>query len=271
MRLSFASGERADFTMDGGVVNLGSAVGNGVVLAGKDVAAWHARLAVDARGIVLEVMDPGARTHVNGRPVREKALLRCGDTLCLGSTVIVLRADPDTMDADVVPPARPLNTTAGAQPARVVLRGVAGRHFGKAIAVNRSLVVGTGGTCDLVLDELRVAPRHAVLEFDGDRLWLRNLDSGDGTFVNGVRVRNAAIHAGDQLAFEHSHFVVEAPGLPARSELADDGSGIEAMTVDGGAVSADRDAPAGHGGIWWLIGAAALIALGLVLLIHRGI
>jgi pSer/pThr/pTyr-binding forkhead associated (FHA) protein len=270
MRLSFASGERADFSMDGGVVNLGSAGGNGVVLAGKDVAPWHARLNLDARGIVLEVMDPNARTHVNGRPVREKALLRCGDTVCLGSTLIVLRAEPDAIGAVTLPPAR-ASAIAPTQPARVVLRGVSGRHFGKAIAVNQSLVVGTGAGCDLVLDEARVAPRHAMVELDGDRLWLRNLDAGDGTLVNGIRVRDAAIHAGDQLAFEHSHFVVEAPGLPARGEAAAQAGDVEAASGDAATPAAGGDADSAHGGIWWLIGAAALIALLLVLLIHRGI
>lgn len=272
MRLSFASGERADFSMDGGVVNLGSAGGNGVVLAGKDVAPWHARLSLDARGIVLEVMDPAARTHVNGRPVREKALLRCGDTLCLGSTLIVLRADPDVMAPVVPPPAKSaVAAAAPAQPARVVLRGVTGRHFGRAIAVHQSLVVGTAAGCDLVLDEARVAPRHALIELDGDRLWLRNLDSADGTLVNGVRVRDGAIHAGDQLAFEHSHFVVEAPGLPTRGEMAQADGDATMGAGEGEDAASAREQSSTHLGTWWLIGAAALIALGLVLLIHRGI
>jgi pSer/pThr/pTyr-binding forkhead associated (FHA) protein len=269
MRLSFASGERADFSMDSGVVNLGSAGGNGDVLAGKDVAPWHARLNVDARGIVLEVMDPAARTHVNGRPVREKALLRCGDTICLGSTVLVLRADPGAIAAVTLPPARTV-AAAPVQPARVVLRGVSGRHFGKAIAVNQCLVVGTGAGCDLVLDDARLAPRHAAVELDGDHLWLRNLDAVDGTLVNGVRVHDAAIHAGDQLTFDRSHFVVEAPGLPARGEASAPAGEAEAAGMDG-TPAAEADAPSGHGGVWWLIGAAALIALVLLLLIHRGI
>ncbi|HEY6942220.1 FHA domain-containing protein [Dokdonella sp.] len=267
MRLSFASGERADFSVDGGVVNLGSAGGNGIVLPGKDVAPWHARLSLDQRGIVLEVMDPAARTHVNGRPVREKALLRCGDTVCLGSTVIVLRAEPEAIGPVALPPERP-GGPAPVAPARVVLRGVSGCHFGKAIAVNRRLVVGTADGCDLVLDEARVSARHAAIELDGDRLWLRNLDAGDGTLLNGVCVRDAAIHAGDQLAFAHSHFVVEAPGFAARGEsppIAVDAS------ADEDAPAADEHAGSGHGGTWWLIGAAALIALVLVLLIHRGL
>ena len=268
MRLSFANGERADFIMDGGVVNLGSAVGNGLVLAGKDVAPWHARLLVDARGIVLEIMDPAARTHVNARPVREKALLRCGDVVCLGQTAIALKVDSDDTISVVIPAASP-GSMAPSQPARVVLRGVAGSHFGKAVAVNPRLVIGSGAGSDLRLDDPRIAARHAVLECDGERIWLRDIDSFEGTLVNGVRVRNAAVHPGDQLGFDRSQFVVEAPGLPMRGDN-DETTEDERLTAPGGGHDDAATLPA-HGSIWWLIGAAALIGLGLLLLIHRGI
>jgi len=268
MRLSFANGERADFIMDGGVVNLGSAAGNGLVLAGKDVAPWHARVLVDARGIVLEIMDPAARTHVNARPVREKALLRCGDVVCLGQTTIALKVDSDDAISVAIPSATPGSATPS-QPARVVLRGVSGRHFGKAIAVNPRLVVGSGAGADLVIDDPRIAARHATLECEGERIWLRDIDSFEGTLVNGVRVRNAAVHPGDQLGFDRSQFVVEAPGLPLRGDTG--GTLAEEHVREPEEGGGDTVGSPAQGGIWWLIGAAALIGLGLLLLVHRGI
>ena len=266
MRLSFANGERADFIMEDGVVNLGSAAGNGLVLAGKDVAPWHARLLVDARGIVLEIMDPNARTHVNARPIREKALLRCGDILCLGQAAIALKADSDDTISSSIP-ANPPTPAPPVQPSRVVLRGVAGSHFGRAIPVNPRLVVGSAAGSGLVLDDPRIAARHAAIECAGERIWLRDIDSLEGTLVNGVRVRDARIHPGDQLGFDRSQFVVEAPGMPMRGETS---VFPEHETVSPAQAGETAQAPA-QGGIWWLIGAAALIALGLFLLIQRGI
>jgi pSer/pThr/pTyr-binding forkhead associated (FHA) protein len=150
-----------------------------------------------------------------------------------------------------------------------VLRGVAGSHFGKAVAVNPRLVIGSGAGSDLRLDDPRIAARHAVLECDGERIWLRDIDSFEGTLVNGVRVRNAAVHPGDQLGFDRSQFVVEAPGLPMRGDN-DETTEDERLTAPGGGHDDAATLPA-HGSIWWLIGAAALIGLGLLLLIHRGI
>ena len=269
MRLSFANGEHADFVVQDGVATLGNADGNTVVLPRGEVAARHARLCADARGLVLEVLDPAARTHVNARPVREKALLRCGDVLCLGKVVIVVKAERD----DVIETALPAPSSAvegAAHPARVVLRGVSGSHFGRAIAVNPRLVVGRDPACGLAIDEAQVAPRHALIEQVGEAIYLRDLDSPNGVRVNGVRVRNAVIHPGDQIAFERSQFVVEAPGLPLRGE---DRRDVERAITDSfdAVASAPAPAEAAHGAIWWLIGAAALIALGLVALLQRGV
>lgn len=268
MRLSFANGEHADFIVDGGSISLGNADGNTLVLRDRDVAPWHARFTIDPRGIVLEVLDPAARTHVNARPVRERALLRCGDMVCLGPIAIAIKADRDEQIQRSIP-GEPAAPATAAVPARVVLRGLSGNHFGKAIAVNHQLLIGREATCDLVLDDPRVAPRQAALEHAGEAIWLRDIGSEDGSQVNGIRVRDAVVHPGDQLAFGNSLFVVEAPGLPGRGQEAVDPARAitEPMPVVEGHLAHDG---ASGSSIWWLIGVAALIALGIGVLIYRG-
>jgi predicted component of type VI protein secretion system len=218
---------------------------------------------------VLEVLDPLARTHLNARPIREKALLRFGDVLCLGTVTIHVTMDRDEQIVTNVP-SEAQGTAAASTPARVVLRGVSGSHFGKVIAVNARLTVGSGADCGLVIRETNVAPRQAVIETVGDAIYLRNAGAANGNAVNGVRVRNAVVHPGDQLSFERSHFLVEAPGLPLRGEGQGEDDAINYDAV--ASAQTDPTGPASSGnGIWWLIGVSAVIGLLLVLLIHRGL
>lgn len=271
MRLSFANGEHADFVVDAGAVSLGNADGNTVVLPARDVAPWHARITVDPRGTVLEILDPGARTHVNARPVREKALLRCGDVLCLGKVMIALKADSD----DVIVTALPPDCDVGAEssdpiPSRVSLRGVSGGHFGKTIAVNRRLLVGRGADCGLVIDEADLAMHHVSLTQVDDAIYLREIDDSGGAVINGVPVRSAVVHPGDQIAFERSHFIVEAPGLPLRGDHPSPHADPATGAVDAVGAGDAGPSPSAQHGIWWLIGAAALIALGFFVLLQRG-
>ena len=268
MRLSFANGEHADFIVDGGTISLGNVEGNTLVLPARDVAPWHARLSVDERGAVLEVLDPQARTHVNARPVREKALLRCGDLLCIGRVLIALKADRDDAVATTIPASGPVGVPV--QPARAVLRGVSGSHFGKAIPIGQRLVIGGASDCGLVIADAGVGQRHAAIETSEDAIWLSDIGSPGGSLVNGIRVRDAVIHPGDQLTFERSQYVVEAPGLPLRGAIAVDPTQVIAeprQVLPAGRAADDVES---QGAIWWLIGAAALIALGLLLVIHRG-
>lgn len=270
MRLSFANGEHADVVVDAGTASLGSAEGNTLVFSSRDVAPWHASLTVDSRGGVLEVLDTSARTHVNARPVREKALLRCGDVLCLGKVTITIKLDRDELLDTRVPAQSPPQPAA--QPPRVVLRGVSGSHFGKTIAVNPRILIGREPGCDLVVDDTQLAPKQATLENVGESIYLRNLAGSDVVTVAGVQVANAVVHAGDQLVFGRSHFIVEAPSLPARGEDTTRlGDSITAPHVPNSSHGKQDQQTSAGGAVGWLIGVAALIALGLAWLFQYGV
>jgi hypothetical protein len=62
------------------------------------------------------------------------------------------------------------------------------------------LTVGRSRECDVVLGEQTVSRFHAELHH-GDDVWVvRDLDSTNGTWVNGERVREARVSRGDVLA-----------------------------------------------------------------------
>jgi len=74
------------------------------------------------------------------------------------------------------------------------------------------LTVGRGGQNDLVLngDDFASA-RHARIEVRGDGVWVQDLDSTNGTFVNGSRVAGAQrLDPGDVLRVGETDLRVEA-------------------------------------------------------------
>jgi len=73
------------------------------------------------------------------------------------------------------------------------------------------VTVGRGGQNDLVLtgDEFASA-RHARIEVRGDGVWVQDLDSTNGTYVNGSRVAGAQrLDAGDVLRVGETDLLVE--------------------------------------------------------------
>ena len=284
MRISFPNKEQDDTLVGTGDIRIGAAEDNNIVVAGSGVAAHHLSVKTSERGIELAVLEPGARTHVNMRPVREKAILRLGDVISIGSVQFVLKPDRDAdIRADVpAPPAAPPPSDP-ARPPRVMLRGLSGVHFGKIVPVRGRLVVGGDGRADLNLDGAGTASCHAAIEFADETIVLRDLGAGGVTAVGGVEVRDAVLCAGDQICFGRERFLVEAPGLPLRPLSGAAGrrsadpnitQTMQAITLPDGAPVArsatEQGEPDGSGAgrndIWWLIAAAALIAAGMALL-----
>ncbi|MEZ5461789.1 FHA domain-containing protein [Dokdonella sp.] len=273
MRLSFSNGEHADVLVDSGVTGIGSAQGNTVILDAGGVKPWHARLLVDQRGMILEVLDAQARTHVNARPVVEKALLRLGDVINFDAVAAVLKPDHDEIIDTRVPASTPRGTTAAVS--RVVLRGVSGAQFGKTISIGEQLVIGNGSS-GLDLDEPGMSERHVSISVCDDAIYLRDLDSSQGTEINGVRVKSAVLHPGDQLSFGRNRFVLEAPGYPARGQSLPTPAEmapaitqtLDAIQIDDPVVADEKEDDSS--GVWWLIAAAALIGLGIAGLLWFG-
>ena len=302
MRLSFPKGEHQDVIVQPGEITIGSAPDNQVVLARDGIHAHHASIMVDPRGYTLFVRERDARSHVNARPVRELALLRLGDVISLNDTNLVLKPDHDESISGLVPPPageQPMsaqdesgNETRYRQaPPKAVLRGVSGPFFGKVVPVNGRLVIGRGEDCDLVLDEPEMSRAHASIEVTEGEIYLRDLGSTNGTFVNGVQVRDATLFSGDQIAFDRNRFLIEAPGTPVRSNVPRSNGvaaqaaastpqaqpqvtqTMRAIRIDTPAAAAPAEpaapepAPNAGWNPWWLIAAGALIAVGIALLL----
>ena len=61
------------------------------------------------------------------------------------------------------------------------------------------MVLGRSRECDIVLDDRSVSRRHAELVRHGDGFLLRDLDSTNGSAVNGKRIRESPVLPGDDI------------------------------------------------------------------------
>jgi pSer/pThr/pTyr-binding forkhead associated (FHA) protein len=71
------------------------------------------------------------------------------------------------------------------------------------------VVVGRHPDCDIQLDSPRVSRWHCCMaEVDGV-VWVRDLGSTNGTWIDGHRVSSARLRIGDVLAIAHLRYRVE--------------------------------------------------------------
>lgn len=88
------------------------------------------------------------------------------------------------------------------------LLAVAGELAGRTVEIEGSVVVGRADDCDLVLEERRLSRRHARFYEEKGRWFVEDLGSPNGTFVNGRRVKTAALTPGDVVVLCKSTFRV---------------------------------------------------------------
>jgi hypothetical protein len=80
------------------------------------------------------------------------------------------------------------------------LVGVQGNLAGKSFPItDRPLTLGRGHTNDVVLADPAASRLHVELRRDGDDVVLKDLGSGNGTFVNGKRVTVHRLRPGDEI------------------------------------------------------------------------
>jgi pSer/pThr/pTyr-binding forkhead associated (FHA) protein len=50
------------------------------------------------------------------------------------------------------------------------------------------VLIGRSTGCDLRVDDPTVSRRHSLIDTDGEAVWVRDLDSLNGTYINGEKV-----------------------------------------------------------------------------------
>src|SRR5688572_1247522 len=68
------------------------------------------------------------------------------------------------------------------------------------------MLLGRSSSCQLVFADDTVSRRHAELRLAEGRWILRDLDSSNGTWVNGRRVMEAEVAPGDEVHLGHCRF-----------------------------------------------------------------
>lgn len=154
--------------LTGTVLNIGRDPGlGGLVLSDSAVSRQHARITVNADGkVYIEDMGSSYGTFVNNTEVNGPVEISPQDQISLGNTRIVLVSAPQAAE------------------------------FSTQVESAQSVVVisiGRDSNNDLVVSDPNVSRKHARLEQHRDACYLTDLNSTQGTYLNGVPVQGTVL------------------------------------------------------------------------------
>lgn len=89
-----------------------------------------------------------------------------------------------------------------------MLHVLSGDLQGQSFDVGRELVVGRSTACDIFVPDRRISRRHARFYVEGRTLFVEDLQSHNGTFVNGKRVARMQLFGSDVVRIGTSQFEI---------------------------------------------------------------
>lgn len=93
-----------------------------------------------------------------------------------------------------------------------VVRILSGDLQGQEFAIDGEMTLGRATTCSIFVPDRRASREHARVFEDGDKLWVEDLGSHNGTFVNGQRVTKVELQKGDLVRLGLTQFTVDERG-----------------------------------------------------------
>ena len=119
------------------------------------------------------------------------------------------------------PPAPVQRPPGGGTPAgrSYVLRFISGKYQGGEFPIvpEKQILVGRSSDLDMVLVEDMVSRKHARIAMQADQIWIEDLGSTNGTFVNGEKIKRARLKEGDRVLIGTSILKLIAGDAPRDS------------------------------------------------------
>ncbi len=151
------------------VITIGRGEGNKVVLNNPAVSNFHCELIVDNGKVVINDKNSSNGVYVNGVKITSKTLNK-GDIVTLGSKFVF------DWEARL--------TLEGGSPSARVDSPPNGKS---------EFIIGRDPSCDRQIDNIKVSRKHCRIFKKGNTWLLEDLNSSNGTFLNGLKVTNSEI------------------------------------------------------------------------------
>ncbi|UTA49372.1 FHA domain-containing protein [Simiduia sp. 21SJ11W-1] len=184
-------------------VTIGRDSKNDMVVDDASVAELHAEIHVNHEELTLRVLNPEQPVRVNEKSISKGARLKVNDVLTLGKVQLQV-VDPK-QEPKAVPTLVRTETTGWS------LKANHAALANKVFNIAPKTVVGRASDCDIVLAAAHLSRRHAELTVKDGLLYVKDLGSANGTFLNGTQITEARVKRGDELRFDTLGFGVVGP------------------------------------------------------------
>ncbi|HET8730811.1 MAG TPA: FHA domain-containing protein [Moraxellaceae bacterium] len=209
LKLQFLDNRQPSMWLVDPRISIGRDKSNSLVINDEGVSVFHAEIRQEDGKVFIWDSGSVNGTFVNGEKVTGKREIQAGDVIRF-HLIDVQIVDPSKGPAPALPEAIKRELEKPALPQWQV-KAMTGTISGKMFLVDGTKIIGRDAGCDIVISGAHVSRRHAELTMRGGKLWVKDLGSSNGTFVNGKRTEEVQLRNGDEVKFDAMTFKVVGP------------------------------------------------------------
>ena len=197
-------------------VSVGRAASNNLVIDDPEVDDCHIEIFTKGDELIIHRRSD-ASTTVNGQKLGVKARLAANDQIIVGNTQLEV-VTPQSNDVVNMSQRKEdslmsINPSIAAEPGDGwQLRSSHAGLTRNSYEIKDGMTIGRAKECEIVILLAHLSRRHAQFKIVGNnRLEITDLNSSNGTFVNGEQITTAILNDGDEVKFDTLPFSVVGP------------------------------------------------------------
>ena len=207
-------------------LRIGRALECDIVVDDAQAAEIHCQLKIDHEDITLINLSQNKSIFVNDVPVAKTHQLVAWDIIRIGDTELEI-VDPLQQQTRPLLAVQSNKTVIRSVISAWMLKANSSPLAGQFFPVNDAFTIGRDESADIVVPLSFVSRIHAKLVVKRDKLFIQDLGSSNGTFVNGGKIRTSQLENGDEVKLDKFSFSVvgpetkekEAPGTKSKKKI----------------------------------------------------
>ncbi len=206
LKLQFRDRRREAVWLVDQVFTVGKAPTNSLMIDDQSIQDFHAEILSKGNQLSISNKASSASLWVNNKLVEDQTTLNAEDIIKLGD-----------IELELIDPKSLLNVTKTQKTSHKnlsnswIIHSKASWLEQNIFPIDGKVVIGRDPECDITLPLEHLSRKHLELELRSGHLFIKDLGSSNGTFLNGQRVTESEIKAGDKIKLDVLTFEVSGP------------------------------------------------------------
>ncbi|WP_144391696.1 FHA domain-containing protein [Pleionea sediminis] len=206
LKLQFRDKSRPDRWLVDSLITIGSDPSCDIVIDSARVDPHHAELHIKDNDIEFVHKSTTKSSFVNGALIALNIDLKAWDIIKIGDTELelvdpLLNRSPRRDEASNKTQIRDALSD-------WLIQAQTAPFSGQIFPVSKSITLGRDTDCDIAIPMPHVSRKHAQITFADNKLRIKDLQSANGTFINGERKPEALLKHGDEIRVDEFCFKV---------------------------------------------------------------